>query len=188
MSGPVHLQSVELLAYSRAALLKFQEEAQAVVNGTDMDLRRAWHWLDHEMPAYWQSRMKRLEVELAEARNALFRKKLQAQGTDRPAFDTVEKQEVKRLESELEKARAKLDVIRRWRTQFERAVNEFNARVRGLRDEIGGGIERHMEFLDALMQSITAYSAISVPASMQSMPKNEASDSNQDMQNEEAAS
>lgn len=163
MSGPVHLQSVEVLEYCRSALLTFQEEAQAVVNGTEMDLRRAWHWLDHEMPAHWHSCIKRLEVDLSEANNALFRKRLQAQGTDRPAFDTVEKMEVKRLEAELEKAKAKLDVIRRWRTQFERAMNEFNARTRGLKDEVGGGIERHTEYLNALIQSISEYSAMNAP-------------------------
>jgi hypothetical protein len=163
MSGPVHLQSIEVLQGVKAALLKFQEEAQAVVNGTDMDLRRVWHWLEHEMPAFWHGRMKRLEVELNEAKNALFRKRLQAQGTDRPAFDTVEKQEVKRLEAELEKARIKLETIRRWRMRFERDVSEFNARMRGIKDEAGGNIERHTEFLDGLIQSIEAYSAIAAP-------------------------
>ncbi|MFM7317982.1 MAG: hypothetical protein ACKO85_15115 [Isosphaeraceae bacterium] len=163
MSGPVHVQSIEVLQAVKAALMKFQEEAQAVVNGTDMDLRRIWHWLEHEMPSYWQSRMKRLEVELNEAKNALFRKRLQAQGTDRPAFDTVEKQEVKRLEGELEKARLRLEAIRRWRMRFERDVSEFNARMRGIKDEVGGGIERHGEFLDSLIQAIEAYSAIAAP-------------------------
>ncbi|MFM1802816.1 MAG: hypothetical protein RJA81_2168, partial [Planctomycetota bacterium] len=101
-------------------------------------------------------------------RNALFRKRLQAQGTDHQAFDTVEKLEVKRLENELEKARQKLDIIRRWRTQFERSINEFNARFRGLRDEAGGGIDRHLEFLKALSESITAYSAIQTPTTQPS--------------------
>ena len=163
MSGPVHVQSIEVLQAVKAAMLKFQEEAQAVVNGTDMDLRRVWHWLEHEMPSYWQSRMKRLEVDLNEAKNALFRKRLQAQGTDRPAFDTVEKQEVKRLEGELEKARLRLEAIRRWRMRFERDVSEFNARIRGIKDEVGGGIERHGEFIDGLIQALEAYSAIAVP-------------------------
>ena len=183
MSGPVHLQSIEVLQGVKAALLKFQEEAQAVVNGTDMDLRRVWHWLEHEMPAFWHGRMKRLEVELNEAKNALFRKRLQAQGTDRPAFDTVEKQEVKRLEAELEKARIKLETIRRWRMRFERDVSEFNARMRGIKDETGGNIERHAEFLDGLMQSIEAYSAIAAPkagpaggTTRQSQPDEQAAD------------
>ncbi|MFM7131394.1 MAG: hypothetical protein ACKO0V_18755, partial [bacterium] len=84
-------------------------------------------------------------------------------GTDRPAFDTVEKQEVKRLEGELEKARLRLEAIRRWRMRFERDVSEFNARMRGIKDEVGGGIERHGEFLDSLIQAIEAYSAIAAP-------------------------
>lgn len=168
MSGPgqsVQVGSIEHLRALKVALGKFHEEAQAVVTGMDLGTRRAWHWLDREMPAFWQSRIKRLEFELAEAKNSLFRKKLQASGTDHAAYDTAEKELVRRLDKQLEEARAKLEVIRRWRTQLERALDEYNARVRGLRDQVEGGVERHQELLDRLVEAIQNYSALNVPVS-----------------------
>jgi hypothetical protein len=166
MSGSgssVQVHSVETLIAVKTALAKFGEESQAVVTGMDMDLRRAWYWLDREMPAFWQSHIKRLEFEHSEAKSALFRKRLQAQGSDHAAYDTAEKELVRKLDKQLELARAKLETIRRWRTTMERAADEYNARVRGLRDQVEGGIERDMEILTRMVESIQAYSAIGVP-------------------------
>lgn len=165
-SGPgqsVKVGSVESLRGLKLALEKFGEEALAVVTGMDMETRRAWHWLDREMPAFWQGRIKRLEFEHAEAKNALFRKKLQAAGTDHAAYDTAEKELVRRLDKQLEQARAKLEMVRRWRPQLERALDEYNARVRGMRDQVEGGVERHMELLDRMVAAIESYSALHVP-------------------------
>jgi hypothetical protein len=159
----VRLGSTDALVRLKQSLARFEEEAKAVVVGTDMELRRAWHWLDREMPAHWESRIKRLEFELSEARNAHFRKRLQAQGTGHAAYDTAEKEAVRRTERLLEEARAKLPVIRRWRTQLERAIDEYNARVRGIRDQTEGGVDRHIELLNRLSESIDAYSSIGLP-------------------------
>ena len=159
----VHVGSVEGLRGLKQALGKFGEEAMAVVTGMDMETRCAWHWLDREMPAFWAGRINRLEFEYAEAKNALFRKKLQAAGTDHAAYDTAEKELVRRLEKQLEQAQAKLEMVRRWRTQLERALDEYNARVRGLRDPVEGGVDRHMELLDRMVEAIEAYSALNVP-------------------------
>ena len=168
MSGSgssVQVQSVDALIAVKSGLIKFAEESLAVVTGMDMQMRRAWNWLDREMPAFWQSHIKRLEFEYSEAKNSLFRKRLQAQGTDHAAYDTAEKELVRKLEKKLEIARAKLEQIRRWRTQFERAADEYNARVRGLRDHVEGGIERDVEQLDRMVLAIQAYSALKVPTS-----------------------
>ena len=70
---------------------------------------------------------------------------------------------MRKLDKQLELARAKLETIRRWRTTMERAADEYNARVRGLRDQVEGGIERDMEILTRMVESIQAYSAIGVP-------------------------
>ena len=168
MSGSgssVQVHSVETLEAVKTALIKFGEESQAVLTGMDMDLRRAWYWLDREMPAFWQSHIKRLEFEHSEAKSALFRKRLQAQGTDHAAYDTAEKELVRKLEKQLEMARAKLETIRRWRIQMERAIDEYQARVRGLRDQVEGGIGRDTELLARMVESIQAYSAIRLPTS-----------------------
>jgi len=159
----VQVGSVESLKGLKLALEKFGEESLAVLTGMDMETRRAWHWLDREMPAFWAGRIKRLEFEYAEAKNALFRKKLQAAGTDHAAYDTAEKELVRRLEKQLEQAQAKLEMVRRWRPQLERALDEYNARVRGMRDQVEGGVERHMELLDRMVDAIQAYSALNVP-------------------------
>lgn len=167
MSGSgstVQVHSVETLIAVKTALIKFGEESQAVVTGMDMDLRRAWYWLDREMPAFWQSHIKRLEFECSEAKNALFRKRLQAQGTDHAAYDTAERELVRKLEKQLELARAKLETIRRWRTIMERSADEYHARVRGLRDQVEGGIERDTDILTRMVEAIEAYSTIRLPA------------------------
>lgn len=159
----VRLGTTDALNEAKSALANFAEETRAVVTGMDLELRRAWHWLDREMPAFWESRIKRLEFELSEARNALFRKKLQTQGTDRPGAAFVEKEAVRRLERMVEDARARLPQIRKWRVRLERELDEYRARTRGIRDVADGGIERSIELLDRLAGAIDAYSATAVP-------------------------
>lgn len=166
MSDPgseVRLGTTDALRDAKHAIARFAEETKAVVTGTDLDIRRVWHWLDREMPAYWEGRIKRLEFELSEARNALFRKKLQTQGTDRSGAATVEKEAVRRLERMLEETRGRLPLIRKWRVRLEREIDEFQARTRGIRDIADNGCEESIELLDRLATSIDAYSAISTP-------------------------
>lgn len=160
----VRLGTTAALDDAKAAIARFAEETRAIVTGMDMDLRRAWHWLDREMPAHWEGRIKRLEFELSEARNSLFRKKLQTQGTDRPGAAFVEKEEVRRLERLLEEARSRLPLIRKWRVHMERELDEFHARTRGIRDIAEGGFERPIDLLNRMAGAIEAYSATSLPA------------------------
>ncbi len=162
-NSEVRLGTTEALDDAKNAIARFAEEARAVVTSMDLELRRAWHWLDREMPAYWEGRIKRLEFELSEARNSLFRKKLQTQGTDRPGAAFVEKEEVRRLERLLEQSRARLPLIRKWRVQLERELDEFHARTRGIRDIAEGGFERPIELLSRMADAIDAYSATSLP-------------------------
>ncbi|MBI1324935.1 hypothetical protein GC170_17365 [bacterium] len=162
-SSEVRLGTTEALDDAKAAIARFAEEARAVVTGMDLDLRRAWHWLDREMPAYWEGRIKRLEFELSEARNSLFRKKLQTQGTDRAGSAFVEKEEVRRLERLLEESRARLPLIRKWRVQLERELDEFHSRTRGIRDIAEGGFERPIDLLNRMANAIDAYSATTLP-------------------------
>lgn len=162
-SSEVRLGTTEALDDAKAAIARFAEEARAVVTGMDLELRRAWHWLDREMPAYWEGRIKRLEFELSEARNSLFRKKLQTQGTDRPGAAFVEKEEVRRLERLLEEARARLPLIRKWRVQLERELDEFHALTRGIRDIAEGGFELPIDLLNRMANAIDAYSATALP-------------------------
>lgn len=159
----VRLGTTEALDDAKNALANFSEEVRSVVTGMDMSLRRAWHWLDREMPAYWEGQIKRLEFELTEARNSLFRKKLQIQGTDRAGGAMAEKEAVRRLERQLEEARARLPQIRKWRTRLERDLDEYHARTRSLRDYAEGGMDGPIDLLNRLAAAIDAYSATALP-------------------------
>lgn len=173
----VRLGTTEVLDDAKIALAKFSEEVQSVVTGMDMSLRRAWHWLDREMPAYWESQIKRIEFELTEARNSLFRKKLQIQGTDRAGGAMAEKEAVRKLERQLEEARARLPQIRKWRTQLERDLSDYHARTRGLRDLSQGGMDGPIDLLNRLGAAIDAYSATSLPRHESESPKRETAES-----------
>jgi hypothetical protein len=159
----VRLGTTEALDDAKNALANFSEEVRSVVTGMDLSLRRAWHWLDREMPAYWEGQIKRIEFELTEARNSLFRKKLQIQGTDRAGGALAEKEAVRRLERQLEEARARLPQIRKWRTRLERDLDEYHARTRSLRDYAEGGMDAPIDLLNRLAAAIDAYTSTALP-------------------------
>jgi len=167
----VRLGTTDALVDAKNALANFAEELRGVVTGMDLGLKRAWHWLDREMPAYWEGQIKRIEFELSEARNSLFRKNLQIQGTDRAGGAMAEREAVRKLERELEAAQARLTQIRKWRMRMEREMDEFHARTRGIRDLAEGGIDRPIDLLNRLGASIDAYTATAIPRREFESPK-----------------
>lgn len=72
MSASANVQSIQALDDLRAALGRFQEQAQEALAASEQEIRRTLDWLN-ERRNHWQSEVRRRQAAVAQAQAALSR-------------------------------------------------------------------------------------------------------------------
>jgi hypothetical protein len=162
MSLPVDVQSLETLQEVHAALVEFGEDARQALGAMDMDIRRLVDWLEHDQRAYWQSQIKLRNQDLTDARSGLHRKKL-SQMFGHEASTSEQRDLVREAKTRLEDAEERLERLRRWLPQFERAVAEYRGIANQLAEATGPGIEKSLALLSRMITAIDEYTRLAPP-------------------------
>jgi hypothetical protein len=162
MADSANVQSIEAIREIRDALVVFMEDAKNALNDTDFDLRRTSDWLTHEQRLYWTAEVRRRGQEVADARSALQRKEL-GNATD----TSVEDKMLRIARSRLAEAEDKVEIVRRWLPEMQRASHEYRSQAYPLGDMINGDLQNALAKLSRMIESLENYLRLQAPSTPQ---------------------
>lgn len=165
MADSANVQSIEAIRDIRDALVVFMEDAKNALNDTDFELRRTSDWLTHEQRLHWTAEVRRRGQEVADARSALQRKEL-GNATD----TSVEDKMLRIARTRLAEAEEKVEIVRRWLPEMQRASHEYRSQAYPLGDMINGDLENALAKLSRMLESLENYLRLQAPSTPQTAP------------------
>jgi DNA repair exonuclease SbcCD ATPase subunit len=156
-----HVQSLAALAEFRGAVGRFRADAQDALASLTLDLNRARDWLADRRRG-WERAVRECHNEVVHAKAELSRRQTVPPG-DRVPDTSQQEEDLKRAKARLRHAEEQVERCRRWATQLERSIEEFEGPVRRLGNRVeidlpkaAGAIERMLQRLEAYMAAATA--------------------------------
>src|SRR5258708_4213353 len=130
MSEAARVTSLDAVKDWKNAVCVFHDDAVEALGAIEMEIRRAFDWLDQQT-RYWQTEVRRREELVLQAKNELTRKKMMPIIGKNP--DTTEQEKnLKKALRRLEEAEAKLEKARKLTPILRRAVEEYEGPGRQL--------------------------------------------------------
>ena len=163
MAQAANVLSIQALKDFRVALINFAEEAQSVLGGVDMELKRMRDWLERDQLGYWQTQVKRRHEAMMTARTELHRRKISQQGSD-AVSDTEQKEALREAQRRLRVAEEKVEIIKKLIPILQHAMVEYTARASPLADHLSSGMDRSLGSLEKMIESLEAYLALQAPS------------------------
>jgi hypothetical protein len=161
MSEFARVTSIEALKDFRADLCTFGERAQEGLSSVQMQIQRAFDWLDQQAKD-WRREVRRWEEAVAQARAELARRKMIRIGDRAP--DCTEQEDILRAAlRRLDEAEDKLAKTSRWLPHFRRAVEEYQGPARQLAGFLEGEQPRALALLDQKIDALEAYARLAAP-------------------------
>jgi hypothetical protein len=169
MADTANVQSIEAIREIRDALVIFMEDARNALNDTDFELRRTTDWLTHEQRLHWAAEVRRRSQDLTDARTVLHRKELGKTGGSRP--DTsVEEKDLRIAKMRLAEAEEKVETVRKWIPEIQRASHEYRSQALPLGDMISGDLANALAKLSRMVESLEDYLRVKAPSTPQATP------------------
>jgi hypothetical protein len=162
MSDFANVISIPALRELGAALALFQDEVQKAVAAADMEVQRAQAWIDDQL-RYWQRAQRDCSEEVTQAKLALQSRKL-FKLWDRPPDCTEQEEDLDRAQRRLEIAEEKIALCKKWRVQYLKDLEEFEAPVRRLQNYVDLDLERGKAQLDRMATALETYTQMAPPA------------------------
>jgi len=156
MTAPANVRSIDALQRLGVALEVFQHEASVALDDLTMDLQRAIQWVEVDQREYWVQELRRAEAAVNEAKLNLSRKKMFRIGDREPACDE-EKKALEMAKRRVERAREKLEAVRRWGRLLEREAVECKSGVAPLAQWVETDVPRAVAVLKQLTGALEAY-------------------------------
>lgn len=157
------VRSIEALREFRSAFLAFCQQAQEALCSVDLEGQRTLNWILRDQTGRWQRAIRDRQGELAQAKNALFRRELTKISGSHPDL-IEEKKAVRRAQERLDEAQAKLKKCKEWgQTLLPKALGEFTGPARQLSEQVGGDNPPAAVFLERVLASLDAYTAAAAP-------------------------
>jgi hypothetical protein len=151
--------SIDVIERFAAALTCFGEGAKTSLDGIEMEVRKALHWIQREQKDYWTQRIRRGWDEVSIARKELERKLLFYPGDDRPSCHD-ERLALEAAKRRLQIAQEKLEAVKRWSHRAEREVNEYIGAVMQLKEWIDHDLPRAQTDLGRMARALEDYVAL----------------------------
>jgi hypothetical protein len=164
MSGPANVLSVDAIKRFRDALALFIEEAKHALVSVDMENRRTHDWIANHQRLFWLEEVKRRRERLSEASAALHRKKLQ-QRPGSTVYDADETEAVRVARARLRESEGKVEVVKRWATAYQHAIDEYQGSARPLADMLDHDAVRAVALLDRMIAALEDYARVDPPSS-----------------------
>lgn len=148
--------SIDAIKQFRSAMIKFAEGVNAALGNSDSDVHRAVNWLDMEAKTYWQNEIRKAQVKLAAAQDAMRMKTLykNIDGTTPSAVD--EKKAVSVCKARLELCETKLKHVFRYANLIQREAVMYKGAVQRFATTIQT-TPRAVASLDRVLLAIDRY-------------------------------
>lgn len=158
MSEAARVTSVDAVKEWKDAVCVFHDEATDALGAIEMEIRRAFDWLDQQM-RYWQVQVRKREELVLQAKNELTRKKMLPIVGKNP--DTTEQEKnLKKAQRRLEEAEHYLEKARKLMPVLRRAVEEYEGPGRQLSNFLEADMGNAIALLDRKLNALDAYLAL----------------------------
>lgn len=154
--------SVEAVKEFQATLVKFHDAAENALGEVELELRRFFNWLEKDQMAHWQRQIRVWTDKVAQAKAELARKKMSG-GDGRQPDLSEQKAALRKAEMCLQTAEQKIENIKRWRVQCQRAVEEYMGHSRQLADMLEGNPAPAVSFINRVIDRLEAYVTLGPP-------------------------
>jgi hypothetical protein len=162
MNESARVSSIDAIREWKDALCVFRSESIEALGAIEMEIRRAFDWLD-EQTRYWQNELRRREEALLVAKNELVRKKMMPIIGKNP--DTTEQDKnLKRARIRLEEAEAKVEQARKLTQVLRQAVVEYEGPGRNLGHMLDAQVPNSVALLERKLDALDAYASMRAPA------------------------
>jgi hypothetical protein len=155
MAEGAFVTSIEALEEFKAKLSRFGVEANNALAGLDLQIRRAFEWLE-EQAKFWKAEVRRRQEEVVYAKGQLMHRR--AMGTHGRGPGTTE-QEIALEEAvrRLHEAEDKVHNCRRWAQELPQEVPECETPARQLAGMIEVELRKGVALLEQKLRSLEAY-------------------------------
>ncbi|QEL14935.1 hypothetical protein [Limnoglobus roseus] len=155
MASGADVRSIDALRDWLIALGNYRSSIMEVQSGLDMEIRRAFDWLE-DQGKRWKTAVKDCEEEVLQAKNALASRKF-TDSTGRMPDTTVQERDLRRAKARLEQAEEQVAKCRSWLMKLPKIIEEnFTGSTRRLRTIVEAdmpgamaGLERKIAILDS---------------------------------------
>ncbi len=116
------VRSIDALREWQIALANYRASAAEVLSGLEMEIRRAYDWLEDQAKR-WKSAVKDCEEEVLRAKNELSGRKFE-DATGRMPDTTVQERNLRRAKARLEHAEEQVAKCRSWHQRLPKIIEE----------------------------------------------------------------
>jgi hypothetical protein len=161
MPRGAHVASIAALTEFRADLAAFTADAREALSANEMELQRAFTWLDTQT-AFWKREIRVRQEEVVAAKNNLAaRKMLKLFG--KPPDCTEQEKALRLAQRRLAEAEQKLVNCKRWLTELPRHADEYLAKARHMAGILEADMPRAGAMLEKKIESLEAYANLAPP-------------------------
>ncbi len=157
MGQRAKVTSIDAVEDFAAALRSFQHEASRILESLQLGIHRTVQWIQQDQRQYWKQQLRRSEQKVQEAKLALERCQIFKGGGDQRAACVEEKRALERAKRRQQLCREKIETVRRWSREIERAVLEYKAGVGELRQWLETDAARTLGLLERISRILEEY-------------------------------
>jgi len=161
MGESAQVTSIDSLKHLYEGIVQYREDAKNALISVEMECRRATDFLNQQK-AYWAEELKRRKEKLAMAQSELHRKKLQAKPGG-AVQDSDQKEAVRLATARVREAEAKIEVVKKWVSPLQHAIDEYHGKSRPLGDMLEGEVEKSLGLLGRMVDALEAYVHMAPP-------------------------
>jgi len=158
MPKRARVNSIDELRRFRVGLCGFIDDCRTALMLIRADISRTQSWVEREQLLHWEGMVKRRTKDLAQARNDLNRKELTSDRT------LDERRAVERAKRQLEEARQKVRVVRKWVKMLPNELDRLVGGVQHLSHSIDQDGPEAVQSLDEIVKSLESYLALQAPS------------------------
>jgi hypothetical protein len=125
MDGQANVSSIDALESFRADLIQFLEKARVALEDAESEVRRTRTWLDVDRSNHWTAQMKLRLKQLEQAEAEFYNARITRPNENHASH----KMAVAKAQRRIEEAEEKLQVLKRWRLQFDNRATPLLRRL-----------------------------------------------------------
>jgi hypothetical protein len=127
-----NVDDLDVFRAAKAAVVRFQQAADAALINADSQMRRVLSWLENEQITYWQGQIRKRTDAVTRAKEAVRQKKLFKDAVGRTPYAVQEEKILRAALGALEEAERRLDATRKSIPKLHKEIEAYRGGVQGL--------------------------------------------------------
>jgi hypothetical protein len=160
MTQKADVTAVDALEAFRAELVLYISKARPTLEEVSADTLRLRLWLENEQFSYWENQLRRRNVELEQAQQALFSARLSKLHEETSAVVKA----FHRAKRARDEADDKLRTLKRWNRDFENRVQPMVKQTEKLHTLLTKDLVQAIAYLSKAVGTLDAYAGIAPPS------------------------